>query len=246
MPTIAPEAVKELLAWLAALGLTVTATTLSAYHLFKYLGSKWVEAKFSERLEAFKHEQQKEIEQLKFRINGMLDRATKLHQREFDVIPEAWGLLTHADGLTTAVTSALQSYPDLEGMSAEQLEALLDELGFAKWERIGLEQAPDKNKYLQRRTQRRCLGEAQNATRELLIYLRKTGIFMPERMRDKFRQYSDMLWGALIEHEINERMGQLPRERAQLKRLLGEGPALFEALEAEVHSRLWDSKTEKL
>jgi len=39
---------------------------------------------------AYKHEQQKELEHLKFSINAQMDRATKLHQREFEALPEAW------------------------------------------------------------------------------------------------------------------------------------------------------------
>jgi hypothetical protein len=61
--------------------------------LFKVLGEKWLNAKFEERLAQYKHAQQKEIEQLRFRINSLMDRTTKLHQHEFDVLPEAWSRL---------------------------------------------------------------------------------------------------------------------------------------------------------
>jgi hypothetical protein len=58
--------------------------------LLKLFGEKWLNTKFEERLATFKHEHQKEIEQLRLRINTLMDRTTKLHQREFDVLPEAW------------------------------------------------------------------------------------------------------------------------------------------------------------
>jgi hypothetical protein len=50
---------------------------------------KWIETRFSERLEAFKHQQNQEIEHLHFRINTMMDWNVKLHQREFDILPVA-------------------------------------------------------------------------------------------------------------------------------------------------------------
>jgi hypothetical protein len=79
---------------LAAIGaLIVGSGTIGAiaFGLFKVLGEKWLNAKFEERLAEYKHAQQKEIEQLRFRINSLMDRTTKLHQHEFEVLPEAWG-----------------------------------------------------------------------------------------------------------------------------------------------------------
>lgn len=63
-----------------------------AYALLRFFGEKWMNAKFEERLAAFKHAQEKELEELRYKINALLDRTVKLHQKEFDVIPEAWGM----------------------------------------------------------------------------------------------------------------------------------------------------------
>jgi hypothetical protein len=49
------------------------------YAIFKFFSEKWLNAKFEERLAAYKHEQQKEIEQLRFKINALMDRTVKLH-----------------------------------------------------------------------------------------------------------------------------------------------------------------------
>ena len=37
-----------------------------AFLLFRFLGSKWIESKFAESLEAYKHAQAKELEAVKF------------------------------------------------------------------------------------------------------------------------------------------------------------------------------------
>jgi hypothetical protein len=39
-----------------------------AYGIFKFLGDKWLNAKFEERLTAYKHEQQKELEELRSKL----------------------------------------------------------------------------------------------------------------------------------------------------------------------------------
>ncbi|MEY9418351.1 hypothetical protein ABIF69_004793 [Bradyrhizobium japonicum] len=41
--------------------------------LFRTFSEKWLNAKFEERLAAYKHEQQKELEHLKFEINAQMD-----------------------------------------------------------------------------------------------------------------------------------------------------------------------------
>jgi hypothetical protein len=49
---------------LSTLGITAVAAAGAAYILFRYLGDKWLTGKLSEGLEAFKHVQQRELEQL--------------------------------------------------------------------------------------------------------------------------------------------------------------------------------------
>jgi cell division protein FtsB len=79
--------------YLAAFGFTALSAAIVFGALFgalKWFGENWINSKFSERLEAFKYAQQRELEQLKFQINASMDRAVKLHQREFETLPEAW------------------------------------------------------------------------------------------------------------------------------------------------------------
>ena len=76
------------LKWMLGLGITATAMVAAAYAFFQFLGRRWLEARFAERLEKFKHDQNQEIERLRYRINALMDRTTKLHQHEFEVLPK--------------------------------------------------------------------------------------------------------------------------------------------------------------
>ena len=64
-----------------------------AWWIFRTFSEKWLNARFEERLASYKHEQQKELEHLKFAINAQMDRATKLHQKEFEALPGGVGSL---------------------------------------------------------------------------------------------------------------------------------------------------------
>jgi hypothetical protein len=82
-----------------------------ALWLFKLFGEKWLSNRFAERLAAFQHEQVKEIERLRFDISKMLDRTSKLHDHEFEVLPKAWELLTKSYYTTGSIVASFQSYP---------------------------------------------------------------------------------------------------------------------------------------
>ena len=107
MDTI-PEAIRSLAALIGVFVVGAGGAVAIAFAFFKWLGEKWLNSRFEERLEAFKHAQQLEIEHLRFRISAMMDRTEKLYQREFEVLPEIWGLLIDSLGAVRSVTGPLQ------------------------------------------------------------------------------------------------------------------------------------------
>ena|SRR5450759_5137032 len=140
------EKIAAAIGTLLVAGGTVTALAL---WLFKLFGERWLSSKFAERLEVFKHDQQKEIEHLRFEISKLLDRTTKLHQREFEVLPRTWALLTKCYHTVRGVTSSLQTYPDISHMSAAHLEEFLSKCPLQNWQKDELRNALDCNKYYQ-------------------------------------------------------------------------------------------------
>jgi hypothetical protein len=213
-----------------------------AYALFRFLGERWLNAKFEERLAAYKHAQQKELEELRFTINALMDRATKLHQKEFEVLPEAWAKLNDAHGITIAVTSAFQQYPDLDRMTEPQLEEFLEKSDLMNWQKDEIRRATKKTEHFVKAVGWQRISEARDACRELHVYLRRNGIFLPEPTKSKFVELDKLIYGALVEHELNQRDDLRPMLREDLKKLNQSGKQLLEALEQDVHGRLWDSQ----
>ena len=144
-----PDVVRDIAAIIGAALVGSAALSGVALWLFKLFGEKWLGAKFSERLEAFKHDQQLEIEHLRFEINKRLDRTIKLHQREFEVLPRAWSLLAESYNSVRSLTSAFQSYPDVDRMTHAHLEEFPSESPLKNWQKDELKSADDKNKSYQ-------------------------------------------------------------------------------------------------
>jgi hypothetical protein len=69
-----------------------------AYKAFQKFGEKWLDARFAERLEKLKHEQTKEIEGTRRKVPWEFSRISKIHEKEFEVLPKAWLMLQEARG----------------------------------------------------------------------------------------------------------------------------------------------------
>ncbi|MRR06536.1 MAG: hypothetical protein EG828_06255 [Deltaproteobacteria bacterium] len=230
--------------FLQAIGAIVVAgggISVMVYGAFRVLAQKWLDAKFSERLESYKHEQQKQIEQLRFKINALLDRATKFHQREYDVLPEAWALLNDAFWKASGFVAPLKQYPDLSKMTATHLKEFLEASTLSGWEREEALAAFDRTDYYIKRIFWHSLNDVQTTAREAHICILKKGIFFQPDLRKKFKDIDDVIWNALSEAENNERFKVYPLDFTKRDILLNEGPKLLEELELLVQGRLWNT-----
>jgi hypothetical protein len=240
------QSILDILALLGG-GVAVVAGTVSAaYWVFKLFGEKWLTAKFEERLAAYKHQQQKELEELRFKISGLLDRTTKLYQREFEVLPEAWGKLIITHGKVQRLIAGLPQQPDLNQMSAEQLAEFVDKSALEQGQKEELRKASNKTEYYQSASRWTRLWEVRELWRDYIIYERKNGIFIRNEIKEGFRAASGLLQSALIEYEDELQHGSDLRQWDARTKLAKEGDALLDSLEKVVQQRLWDSQTAPL
>lgn len=237
------ETVKDLLAFAGGSAVAVMTVAGFSYWLFKLFSEKWLTAKFNERLEDYKHKQQRELEELRFKINALMDRTTKLHQREFDVLPEAWGKLVIAVGSVQGVVSAFQQYPDVNRMSPEQLTEFIDKSTMRDWQKQELRKAPDKTEYYQNASRWVRFWDVRDLYRDYFIYQRKNGIFIRNEIKSGFKAVSDLMQSALLEFEFELQHGTNFRQWDARTKFSKESDALMDALEEIVQQRLWDSQT---
>ncbi len=234
----------DIASWLLWTSSTAIAATTLAVAIFKQLGEKWLSAKFSERLEAYKHAQQTELERLKFNINALMDRTTKLHQYEFDVLPQLWGLLNDAFGHSIRLVSRMQFYPDLDRMEPAQLEEFINACELAKWQKDRLKTMQHKNDEYFKMIFWQKLNKANNAVIEFNNFYVKNGIFIQSDLKTHFDIMRDMMFEALEEREFEEKNG-LPRTGGYKKSdfLSEDGKTKLDEIGKLVQHRLWNART---
>jgi hypothetical protein len=236
------DAAYSLFAIISSIVVGAGAVGAFVWWLFRTFSEKWLNAKFEERLAAYKHEQQKELEHLKFSINALMDRATKLHQREFEALPEAWARLMHAHGIIMSVVSRVQSTPDLNAMQPDQLEDFIVNSELAEWQQQLIRQAKDKTSAYRNQIEPFKIARAKKASKKFYLYFRRNGIFIREPIKEQFDKLDQLMLDALNEHQMNFQHGT--REFKSIDRLNSESKKMVKALEAEVQKRLWDSTRE--
>jgi len=233
----------NLLATIGAVVIGAGAVGAFAWWLFRLFSEKWLNAKFEQRLAAYKHVQQKELEHLKFEINAQMDRATKLHQREFDVLPEAWAKLTLSYAVITSLVSRSQFTPDLDSMNPAQREEFLNRSKLADWQRDTVKAASNKTNAYRSQAEPFKISRARKAIQKFYLYFRSNGIFIRDPIKQKFVNLDELLLAALSEHEVN--FQHQSREFASIDKLASQGEKILKDLEGEVQKRLWDSAAQE-
>lgn len=211
----------------------------AAYWLFRTFSERWLQSKFDARLAELQHAHNQEIEQLRFRINSMMDRTAKLHEREYQVLPDLWEKLASALAQTGAFTSPIQSYADVGRMSDKQLDEHLAKSPLFESQKQAVRDARDRTRTFQKEIYWHRKADTYEVVRGFSRSLRFNGIFVPAEISTEMNQVVDWLFDALLEHEMNEEHEMRPRERKAQSRLTKECKELVDRIEKSIRDRLW-------
>lgn len=224
---------------LGLIGVTLASATGLAYWLFKTFSDKWLTQKFNERLESYRHEQQKALEKLRLQISSTLDRTTKLHQLEFETLGKLWTLAAAAFGEVHRFTHPLQTTPDLDKMNEVELSEFLAKSALPDWQKAELKEGSGK---AARYAKMNFWTEANRVNKvyyDFNNYLIGHGIFIPMELKTKFMDLRNMTHEAMFERTSEEEHPDYRPDRFEKGRQLRkEGSELMEKLEALVHARL--------
>lgn len=233
------SALQSLLALFGGGVVVIVAIVTAAYGLFRLFGEKWLDAKFAERREALKHEQQKELEALKIQIARLIDRPTKLNQREFDIIPEAWARLYEAYARTRGLVASLQSYPDIDNMTSDHQTAFIASCELHEWEKKEIATLQRKTDYFVERIFWHHLSKVKEFASQSHTYIKKNMILFPKSIGEQFIKFDQLIWDVLSETEFNHSSRTIPQEHTHRQNFTTNGDILIENLERLIQDRLF-------
>lgn len=199
------EIIKNILAVAAGLGLTGIAAASAAYWIFKLLAKSWIDAKIQSDLEAARASNLREAERLKAELGRYADRATKFHIREYEVLPEAWGLMNKAYGICSAAISVFQESADLERMSPEHLETWLEDSGLKDFQKNEIRKSQNKNDTYSNFYSWKQISDAKVAIQNFQNYVILQGVFIDEDLSDEMIESATIMHRAIISRTMAER-----------------------------------------
>ncbi len=213
-------------------------TVALAYAVFMFLGKKWIESKFEERLAAFKHTQEQELEKYRQQVNILLSRVTKIHEKEIDVLPELWHKLQSALGSVGSLTSPLQYYPDFNRMNQESYDEFLKTTKLNEPDKKLLSTAHDRNDFYQKTIFWYNLRDAKKFVQEFRNFMAYNRIFLSKDLKVEFEKIDGLMAMALANRET----GEIARDHNMISeayKVLGkEAVSIVEKIESLVQERL--------
>ncbi|GAA0326114.1 hypothetical protein GCM10009087_40530 [Sphingomonas oligophenolica] len=236
-------------ALIAQTGVSVIASFAAAYAVLKILGKGWIDSYFSKQIEQFKadqagalEEQRRQIalqlEHIKFDSSKLMDRAIKLHQQEFDILPTLWDRITHAIGATLSLTNSFQLRPEIAHMGAGELQDVIRHTPLTEWERGKLVELPadERNAALWNMLSWHRFRSATDDHSAFHNYLISKGIFIETVLREEILALSNLNYDAL--KEVREKL-ESGESGSIARRALEKGwQAHFTSIQEQIRARL--------
>lgn len=209
-----------------------------AYGLFRYLGSKWIENKFAERLEQLRHTQALELQRLRVEIDSLLSGAIKLQDKEFQTLPEAWVKLDEAFGQVSSLTSPFQQYPDLDRLNSAQLEEFLSGTKFTNTQKDEIRNEMRKTNKYQELMFRYRLSDVRKSISDFHNYVERNSIFMAPDLKKHFEKAANDLWSAMVSKEVGHDAQDWKMQNEGWNTVKKEVEPLRKAIEEAIYARL--------
>ena len=139
--------------------------------IFQKAVDRWVDAHFAKKQKQFEHDQAKELQRLKVKIDTVIQGALRLQEREFKLLPEAWEKISEAFGLAMWLSAPFQQYPSIQSLNASELDEYLEKSDFFETQKKKIKEADwrQRDKLLQDIEIRRRRIQANNAIADAVI-----------------------------------------------------------------------------
>lgn len=219
-------------------------TAAIAYGIFRFLGEKWIENKFAEKLETYKHKQQQELEQTRYTINSLFSRVSKIHEKEFEVLPEAWSRMHDALFSLSRFTTVLKQYPNVDAMTEVELDECLKLSPLSDFQKQTIKSTREKLEYYRECMFYHELSEVRKACSEFHIYIEKNSIFLSPDLKEYFSKIDELMWDAMVDKEVGHQVQDHKMKREAWKKVKDEVIPLKLKIEELVQSRLRYDKAE--
>ena len=157
--------------WITGILASVASSGAFTYGLIRLFGNKLLDHQFAKGLERYK-----------FKIDSQFDRISKIHEKEFEVLPRIWALVLKARSILYSLSNPSQEYPNLDVVSQEELEEFLEQSDLKRTDKDKLRASKHRVKDYQLISYIKKLNTANHAIAEMDAYYHANKIFLTTDM----------------------------------------------------------------
>jgi hypothetical protein len=146
----------------------------------------------------------KKLKKFEYDLNSLFNRVTKIHEKEFEVLPEAWSKIQDALGHISSLVAMLKTWPDLDRMNEIELEEFIDQSKLRKSEKEKLRSSPKKLDYYTKTIFWHNLQETHRAFEDFHNYIVHNQVFLSSDLQEQFEKLDYIMWSAIVERKVGE------------------------------------------
>ncbi|MDR1285210.1 MAG: hypothetical protein LBJ88_03300 [Campylobacteraceae bacterium] len=193
----------------ATFGIVIGITICIAYiiyNVFKYFCEKLVEKYISKSIDEYRNELNKELEKYKYETNILFHRISKIHEKEFDVLPEIFSLMIDAYNSLSEATSILKEYADVERMDEIEFENFIknEDLPSNCKDQLKSECPEERAKNYQKLINKKTILNSRKKIEQFHFFVQKNSLFLSDDLKEQFLKIDDLMWEINIKIEIGE------------------------------------------
>jgi len=216
-----------------------------AFGIFRGLGTKWIDGRFAKQLEQSRQVHVTETEHLRFKIAQLLDRTTKLNQREFEVLPDVWEKAGAAYAATAYLLNSFRTYPDFSRMSEAYFDEFMAECEIPEFRKAELKDLSgwDRTSKYSETMRWMDLNKAKSASREFSTSLSRSSIYLHPDTHSRLKEFETRVAHAIFDRDFKmqnpREPGDPPLQDDDAKAFGKQGQEWFTELGDYLRSRYW-------
>lgn len=205
---------------------------------FTKLGERFLSHHLEKKIGELKHAHDRDIESLRADLAHLQDRGRRANELEFDALTKVWHSFVDAWLKTQQAIVEFMSFPDLDGLSSDDLITFLDLTELSDPQRRQVLGAKRKNDMYSKVLRLRTNKAAAVAIYEGRQTLRSNGIYISAPTAKSFKDAFDKLSGAQVERYMEFQHGRSSGYEKSLEVLDAGGNGMLAELEALVRKTI--------
>jgi hypothetical protein len=220
-----------------AIGAFLTAMLL----LIPKVGEMFFKARLDRALEAYRSEQNREVESLRERLNHLGDRGRRSNENEFNALRSIWERFIQAYYSTYGAVINFIQYPPLNTMSDERVTEFLKNNEFDEAIVRDILASNDRERSFLRAHTWRQINQAGKDNFACIQELRRQRIFISDDIRRQFDNALNIVTAAQAQRQVDYARDSSSGGRAgdYTDKFMAGGNAVVDALATAVNKRLF-------